>query len=225
MTIQPTIEDIAADVAQLKRENADLRARIETLHPGPSPRGWRRGLPAVFSIAIVVTGLLALTGSRAAAGAGSGPSVVHAPFSVVDASGNDVMTIRSDGTMTLWYQNKVFAGIKRNASGGGLLQLIDSNELGATTLETDADGGFLQIDDHNGRRRAVLGIDPKDRASFDILNAGGHVVIQLDETTTGGHLALANELSTSRVEAGVVGGDVGEVNAYGPTGTRFLKGK
>lgn len=225
-----TIDDIAAAVAQLQRENAALRAQIEALRIEASQRGGGRTMPIALIIAIVVASTLALMGNSATARAGSGQTALNTPFEVDDAAGFPVMRVTDQGVFFQSYKHNLVAQLLLPDSGGQLIlrkgKAAPSVILEATSTSNPAGfGGLFQMN-YAGNPRVLLGFSDTGEAQLALQAATGNTTALLAQKQAGGYLGLENMSGTARVEAGVLPGDNGIVRAYGPSGKiGYIEGK
>jgi hypothetical protein len=222
-----TIEDIAAAVARLQRENAELRAQIDTLRMDARHRGGGRRLPVLLLSAIVVAGVLSVTGG-ATSGAESGQPTFRVPFEVANASGSPVMRVTQSGVTVYASDNQPVAELKSD-TGSGVLILAKGGSAPSVTLQAtygSTGGGIFQMT-YGGKPTVILGFSPTGEAQLALLNQEANATVFLAQKQSGGYLGLANPGGIARVEAGVLG-DVGEVRAIGPGGMglgSYIKGK
>lgn len=124
---------------------------------------------------------------RAVTGSRRGGSVVQAPFRVVDARGEPILTVDV-------------------AESGPLLCLGAMSDGGAVVLEVDAQGGRITLTHHAGERVATLGVG-ETGGRFDLFDDVGRWSLTAYATPEGGALYVLN--SEGQQVAGLEGTNSG----------------
>jgi hypothetical protein len=243
----PDLEQLTRRLSLAEQEITRTRAEVGVLREHCQRLGRARAIASGFSLVAVAATVAALWSATTQAQGPAPPLTVRAPFNVVDAANNAIMTVQDSTTAT----SKDAKGEEKkgtttnrgvhvkNGWGESVARLAILDDYGYVavrqkggqggvqgSLLANKEGIHLALRSKDGTLAAVLSGEPEGLQFF---NASGTAVSELNKT----HFLISNDGGQGVVEAGMLTDGRGVVRAGprfgGPPGglnlPNFLVGK